>query len=158
MSKNQSWYVVHSKPHKEKAVYKQLCAKSIEAYYPTIHVKPVNPRTSKIRPFFPRYLFAHTNLDEIGVGTIQWMPGVKDLVPQGSEPISIPDSIISELKRLVAEIDEGEPLVAEYLKRGSLVHITEGPLVGNDMLFDMQLSGSDRVLILLSLAGRYNVE
>ena len=97
----------------------------------------------------------HTNLDEIGVGTIQWMPGVKDLVPQSSEPISIPDSIISELKRLVAAIDKGGPLDAEYLKQGSLVQITDGPLVGNDVLFDMQISGSDRMLILLSLAGRY---
>ena len=155
MSKNQSWYVMQSKPRKEKVVYKQLCAKSIEAYYPTVCVKLVNPRTSKIRPIFPEYLFVYANLDEIGVGTIRWLPGVKDLVPQGGEPISIPDSIISELKRLVAVIDEGGPLDVEYLKRGGLVHITDGPLVGNDVLFNMQISGSDRVLILLSVAGRY---
>jgi transcription antitermination factor NusG len=158
MSKKNSWYVVHSKPRKEHLVYKQLCAKSIEAYYPTIRVKPVNPRASKIRPFFPRYLFVHTNLDEIGVGTIQWMPGVKDLMPQGSEPISIPDSIISELKRLVAAIGKGGTLDAEYLKQGSLVQITDGTLVGNDVLFDMQISGSDRVMVLLSLADRHNIE
>ena len=154
MSKKQSWYVVQSNPHKEYSVYKQMCSKSIEAYYPTIRVKPVNPRASKIRPIFPGCLFVHTNLDEIGVGTIQWMPGVKDLVPHGSAPISIPDSIISELKRFVAVIDEGGPLDVQYLKRGSLVHITDGPLVGHDVLFDMQISGSDRVMVLLSLAGR----
>ena len=136
-------------------MYKQLCSKSIEAYYPTIRVKPVNPRASKIRPIFPGYLFVYTNLEKIGIGAIQWMPGVKDLVPHGGEPISIPDSIISELKRLVAVIDEGGPLAVEYLKQSSLVQITDGPLVGSDALFDMQISGSDRVLILLSLAGRH---
>jgi transcriptional antiterminator RfaH len=155
MSKNQSWYVVHSKPRKEHSVYKQLCAKSIEAYYPTIHVKPVNPRTSKIRPFFPGYLFVRMDLGGSDVGAARWLPGVKDLVPQGSEPISIPDSIISELKRLVAIIDEGGSLDVEYLKRGSLVQITDGPLVGHDVLFDMRFSGYDRVMILLSLADRH---
>ncbi len=158
MKENRSWYVVHSKPHKEYSVYKQLCAKSITAYYPTLHVKPVNPRASKIRPFFPRYLFVHTDLEKIGAGAIQWIHGVKYLVPQGGEPISIQDSIISELKRFVTVIDKGEPLDVEYLKRGSLVQITEGPLVGNDILFNMRISGLERVIVLLSLASCHGVK
>ena len=96
----------------------------------------------------------NTNLGKVGVDAIQWIPGVKHLLPQGGEPLPIPDFIISELKRLVAGIDKRCPLDVRAMQEGSLVKIADGPLIGNDMLFDMQISGLDRVMVLLSLANR----
>ena len=157
MRENRSWYVVHSKLRKEYAVYEQLCAKSIEAYYPTLRVKPVNPRSAKIRPIFPRYLFVNTNLGEIGVEAIQWIPGVKYLMPQGGEPLSISDIVINELKRLVTVIDKRGPLDVMNVQQGGLAQITDGPFAGNNVLFNMQISGLDRVMIILSLANGHSV-
>ena len=65
MDANQSWYVIHSKPRKENQVYSQLQARAIETFYPTIRVKPVNPRSAKIRPYFPGYLFVRVDLDAV---------------------------------------------------------------------------------------------
>lgn len=39
------WYALHVKPHKERAVYEQLLARDITAYYPHVRVKPKNPRS-----------------------------------------------------------------------------------------------------------------
>jgi transcription antitermination factor NusG len=158
MIENRSWYVVHSKLRKEYAVYRQLCAKSIEAYYPTLRVKPVNPRAAKIRPIFPRYLFVNTNFGEIGVNAIKWIPGVKHLLPQGGEPFPISDVVISELKRLISIIDKGCPLDTGTTQEGSLVQITDGPFAGNNVLFDLQISGLDRVMVILSVANGHSVK
>jgi len=61
-----SWYVIHSKPRKENQVNAYLRTQGFETFYPTLRVQPVNPRASRIRPYFPRYLFVHADLDEVG--------------------------------------------------------------------------------------------
>jgi transcriptional antiterminator RfaH len=153
MSTKQTWFVVQTKLRKENMVYDQLCAKSIEAYYPTLLVNPVNPRASKIRPFLPEYLFVRVDLEKIAMETIKWLHGVKQLVERDDEPVSIPDSIIKELKQQIVVINETCSLDIEYLKQGSLVQLTDGPLAGHDLLFDMRLSGTERVQVLLEIAG-----
>lgn len=154
MGSTKSWYVLQSKPRKENQVYSQLCSKSIEAYYPTIRVKPVNPRSAKIRPYFPSYLFVYVDLDEIGVGAVQWIPGVNRLVQFGGEPASIPDEFVIELKRQITRINDAGPFDPNGLKKGDPVRITEGVLAGYEAIFDLRLGGNDRMRVLLELAGR----
>lgn len=51
------WFVLRSKPNKEDFFYDQLLAHRLEVFYPCIRVQVVNPRTRKIKPYFPGYLF-----------------------------------------------------------------------------------------------------
>ena len=149
-----AWYVLNSKPHKENQVHSQLRANAIEAYYPTIKVKPVNPRASKIRPFFPGYLFARVDLAAVGISKLQWMPGVRKFIQFGNNPASIPDQFIRELKVRIDTIEDAGGLVFAQLEKGDLVEIVNGPFKGYDAIFDMRLSGDARVRILVEMAGR----
>lgn len=65
------WYTIFTKPHKETQVQDYLQSKDIEIYFPTLHVKPVNPRSATVRPYFPRYLFARADLAEVGVSMLR---------------------------------------------------------------------------------------
>ena len=149
-----AWYVIHTNPRKEQQVYRQLCVRAIEAFYPTIRVKPVNPRASKTRSLFPRYLFVRANLEEIGLNKLQWIPGVNRLVQFGGQPASVSDRIVFELKKQLSAIQKAGPLDLNGLKKGDRVRITEGSLAGYEALFDLRLSGEDRVRVLLQLVGR----
>lgn len=148
------WYVLHSKPRKEGQVNAYLQAQGFETFYPTLRVEPVNPRASKIRPYFPRYLFVHADLDEVGVSALQWVPGAIGLVQFDGHVVPVPDSVVHELKRRVAAIEAAGGLTFDGLQPGDPVRITHGPFAGYEAIFDMRLSGSERVQVLLQMLGR----
>src|SRR5687768_13898413 len=89
-----SWFAVHTKPRCESQADAYLRSQKLDTYYPTLTVKPVNPRASKIRPFFPGYLFIHVNLEAVGRSALEWAPGTTGLVSFGGEPAAIPDHFI----------------------------------------------------------------
>lgn len=142
------WYVLNVKPHKERIVNRFLRSKGVEVYFPTLRVEPVNPRASTIRPYFPGYLFVHLDLQDRGQNALRWTPGTRGLVRFGSEPAMVPDTLIDELRKRVAQANEmrDDP----ELKSGDRVRITGGPFEGYEGLFDTYLSGQDRAQILLA--------
>ncbi len=149
-----TWYVLRSKPHKEKQVHSQLLAHGVETYYPILRVRPVNPRSAKIRPYFPGYLFVHVDLAAIGLGTLQYLPGAAGLVQFDNYPPPIPDSFIVQLKQRITTIEQSGGLALDGLKHGDVVRITDGPLAGYEAIFDVRLSGTERVRVLLDMLGR----
>jgi transcriptional antiterminator RfaH len=151
---NRAWYVIQSKPHKENQLCAYLQSQALEVYYPVLHVKPANPRSSKIRPLFPRYLFVRTNLDEIGLSTLRWMPYAIGIVEFDGYAAPVPDAIMYELRRRVEALEAAGGPTFDGLKPGDRVRITEGALAGYEALFDMRLSGGERVQVLLEMLGR----
>lgn len=151
---NQSWYVMQSVQYKEKQLHQCLLARGIECFYPTITVDPVDPRSAKIRPYFPGYLFVHADLKEIGLSKLQWLPGAVGLVCYGEYPAPVPDHVIYKLKAHLAEHGTSHP-THPTLKTGDRVRVIDGPLAGYEAIFDMTLSGHDRVRVLLDILGRH---
>ena len=100
------WYAVYSQPNKEESLWRQLQRRSIDVFYPRIKVKPVNPRSRKIRPYFPRYLFVNVDLEEIGISKLQYIPFAVGLVSFGGEPAIVPENLIQTLKQKVKEIEQ----------------------------------------------------
>lgn len=149
-----AWYVLHSKPRKEQQVNAYLRAQGFETFYPTLRVQPINPRASKMRPYFPRYLFVRADLDEVGISALQWVPGAIGLVEFDGYVAPVPDSVVHELKRRVAAIEAAGGLTFDGLQPGDPVRITHGPFAGYEAIFDMRLSGSERVQVLLQMLGR----
>ncbi len=145
------WYVLQSKPQKENLLYDQLCLRKIEAYYPRLHVKPINPRSRKIRPYFPGYLFVRVDLESVGLSSLQWIPGERGLILYGGEPAIVPDAIINAIRRKVDEINFAGGVTLCTIKPGDPVEIKSGPFAGYSAIFDMRLSGNDRVRILLKM-------
>ncbi len=148
------WYALQTKPRKESQVDSYLRSNQVEVFYPTAKVRPVNPRAAKIRPYFPRYLFVHADLEDVGVSALQWIPGGIGLVRFGGEPAIVPDNFVYELRRRVAEIRAAGGLHLDGLKPGDIVNITDGPFAGYEAIFDLRLSGEDRVQVLLQWLGR----
>jgi transcription elongation factor/antiterminator RfaH len=145
------WYAMRSKPNKEEFLAQQLQAHGFEHYYPALRVNPVNPRSRKVRPYFPNYLFVHVDLDVINVSDLRWMPGASSLVSFDGDPASVPDPLIVAIKK---QVDQHNTSLREQTKNfqaGEKVLIQDGPFAGYEAIFDTHISGEDRVRVLLSL-------
>ncbi len=143
------WYALRTKPRKEDIVWQQLRTQEIEHYYPRVRVHPVNPRSRKVKPYFPGYLFIRVDLEDRGISAFQWMPHSLGLVSFGGEPARIPDNVLHEMRQRVQEIAEAGGELFDGLKPGDTVRVHEGPFAGYEAIFDSRLDGRERVRVLL---------
>jgi transcriptional antiterminator RfaH len=152
-----NWYAINSHPHKEEALYRQVQLQGIEVFYPCVRVNPVNPRSRKIRPYFPGYLFVHVDLANTGPSIFQWMPHARGLVSFGGEPSPVPDGLIGAIRKRVSEIAAAGGELFDGLKSGETVIIQNGPFAGYEAIFDLRLPGTERVRVLLKMLSERNV-
>jgi len=145
------WYVLRSKPRKEYVVYRQVRNQGFEVYYPRLKIVPVNPRSRKVKPYFPGYMFVQVDVDDIGLSIFQWMPHTLGLVCIGDEPAIVSDNILIEIKNRVDQITEAGGELFEGLAHGEPVTISDGPFAGYEAIFDTRIPGSERVRVLLQL-------
>ncbi len=151
------WYALRSKPNKEEFVWRQAESQGINTFYPRIRVNPINPRARKVRPYFPGYLFVRVDLEQARVTAFKWMPEAAGLVMFDGRPAVVEDQLIESLKRHVEALNRAEAQPLEGLKRGDPLEIRSGPLAGYQAIFDVALSGRERVRVLLMLLGRQSV-
>ncbi len=152
------WYAIKSHPHKEELLFHQIGARGFEAYYPRIRVQPVNPRSRKIRPYFPGYLFVRVDLELVGISIFQWMPYASGLVSFGGEPAVVPDLLVSALEQKITDINASGGELFSALKPGTPVHIQGGPFEGFEAIFDTRLPGTERVRVLLKMLNNQSVK
>jgi transcription antitermination factor NusG len=144
-----SWYVLHSKPNKEDFLFSQLKNRDIKVYYPRLRVEPVNPRSRKIKPFFPGYLFVQVDLEATPLSSLAYIPGANRVISFDQEPAIVPDEVILTIKSNVDQINENPDLYHQQLKHGDPVIIQGGPFEGYQAIFDTRLKGSERVRLLV---------
>jgi len=145
-----AWYVVRSKPNKEEFLAGQLSAYGIKVFYPRIQVKTVNPRARKLRAYFPSYLFVYVDLETVSTSTLHWMPGSVNLVSFDGVPAPVPETLIAAVERQVENINASQKNMMLGLKPGDIVSIHDGPFAGYEAIFDGQITGRERVRVLLS--------
>jgi transcription antitermination factor NusG len=148
------WYAIQSKPYKEEALCGQLLTAGFEVFYPKIRANPVNPRARKIKAYFPGYLFVKADLEITGLSVLQYTPFARGLVAFDKEPATVPEALISAIRKKVDDINlkGGETLAA--LVPGQAILITDGPFAGYSGIFDMSLSGNERVKVLIELLSK----
>jgi transcription antitermination factor NusG len=151
---SKSWYTLHSHPHKEDLLDQQVQARGYLVFSPWIRVHPVNPRSRKIQPYFPGYIFVCADLEVSGISTFQRMPYGTGLVSFGGDPAIVPETLIQALRKRIDEINLAGGELLEALKPGDEVHIHSGPFEGYDGIFDAHLPGTERVQILLKMLGQ----
>jgi len=152
MSKD--WYALRVKPHKERAVSRLLQSRDIQMFFPTLRVKPVNPRSAKEKPYFPGYLFIKANLSEMGKNAFSWIQGTHGLVVFGGIPAVVPERLINDLQAKLTELNAQQPGRLQ-VKKGESVRIVSGPFAGYEAIFDAHLPGSERVQVLLAFLSNY---
>jgi transcription elongation factor/antiterminator RfaH len=144
------WYALRVKPHKEKPISQRLAEDDIENYLPLVQVEPVNRRNATQKPYFPGYLFIHTDLEETGINKFRWLPGAIGLVEFGGIPAVVPTNLINRLQQLMDEIKQSGGLTKYEFSQGDRVRIINGPLEGYEAIFDLHMEGKDRVQVLLA--------
>jgi len=147
----EQWYALRTKSRKEDIVWRQLQAQEMESFYPRLRVNPVNPRSKKIKPYFPGYMFVRVDLEQSGLSMFQWMPHAVGLVMFGGEPAYVPDNLIHAIRQKVEAIAAAGGEVLDGLEPGDSVRIQEGPFSGYEAIFDSRVPGSERVRVLLKL-------
>jgi transcription antitermination factor NusG len=150
-----NWYALYVKPHKEQSVNDLLVANGITSFYPCLRVKPVNPRSRKIRPFFPGYIFVYLDLDEVGSNALRWTEGTYGLVTFGDEPAAVPENLIHEVRRRVDEHNAAGGRQPPPMEPGDRVVIVDGVFQGYEAIFDADLAGQDRVQVLLTYLSKH---
>lgn len=148
-----SWYALRSKPHREAMVWRQAQAMGYDTFYPRLKVRPVNPRAKSVRPYFPGYLFVRANLEAAGLSTFRYMPHAIGIVCFGGEPAIVPDHLIQALRKRVEDLRVAQIDPLNGLRRGDRVTIEGGPFEGYEAIFDVRISGAERVRVLLNLLG-----
>jgi transcriptional antiterminator RfaH len=128
-----------------------------EVYFPQMRVKPVNPRARKIVPYFPGYLFVRADIKQTGLSVFQWMPHAKGLVVFGEEPSIVSENLIQTLQTKLELLNtENEKQKSPY-KPGDLLMIDQGPFKGYEAIFNEQISGKDRVRVLLKMLSNQSI-
>ena len=118
---NLQWYVLRSKPNKELILWRELIARGFECFYPQLHVRPVNPRSRTVRPYFPGYLFLQLQREQVSLSTLQWMPFASGFVAFDGIAATVPLHLVEAIRKHVDEINaKGAEFIAS-LKRGDLV-------------------------------------
>jgi transcriptional antiterminator RfaH len=145
------WYVLCSKPRREAALTRYAQSRGHKVFYPTIPLRPVNPRASKVGPYFPGYVFLRATLSDISESSFRWMPHSQGLVQIGGEPAAVPDPMVRDLRRHIERIWEEGEIPGPQLSRGEPVTVLEGAFAGYEGIFDCSLPGGDRVRVLLKM-------
>ena len=144
------WYALRSKPNKEELLMDQLLIRKMEVYYPRIRVKPVNPRSRHLRSYFPGYLFVKIDLCQVSISNLAWIPGANHLVSFDGLPATIPDSLITAVRKKVDAFHQDCGKNSCAWEPGNRVVIGYGPFAGYEAIFDGHISGKERVRVLLT--------
>lgn len=145
-----SWYVMQSKPQKERFLNSQLSINLIETFLPLIRTTNRNGKPMT-RSFFPGYMFVHVDLANQGISDLNWIPGARGLVCFGDQPASVPDQFITQLRKKLEVVNTKPGSNYNKHQPGDLVTIVSGPLKGYQAIFNHYLPEKDRVRLFLKL-------
>jgi len=143
------WYLVRTKPGKERWVSGQLSAILPEVFLPMLEARTTRwgKLAWSVMPLFPCYVFAQFDL-QTRYFDVKYMAGVQGIVSAGCEPLAVPMPIVEEIKcRGVNGVVKIEP---RKFDNGERVRVADGPFRGFEAIFERYLSGAERIAILLS--------
>ncbi|MDH4232712.1 MAG: hypothetical protein OEW04_11875 [Nitrospirota bacterium] len=149
------WYAIYIKPNCEDSTAQQLRNAGIEVLNAKIRTKKYFRGKYKqvIEPLFPSYLFARFDCERHG-HMIRYTRGVKYVVGR-QNPLVVPKALIETIKqRMQDDIVTPAP---EKFENGERVLIREGPFANFFGIFEREVPGKERAMILLE-ALHYKLE
>ena len=146
------WYVIQTKPKKEREAASYLLTKGLEVFNPL--TKAFSQRNGKIdkvcKSLFPNYIFVKFDLDQ-SYNLVRWARGVRKVLGFGEYPSPLSDEVIEMIKKRT----DANGIVRKtcHFEPNDLIRIKSGPLRELLGIFDRWVADSDRVKILLNLIG-----
>ncbi len=152
-----NWYAIYTKPKSEDSTVYHLNNAGIETLSPKIKVIKYKRKkyTEVIEQLFPSYIFALFDKDKHG-HMIKYTRGVRYIVGK-ENPIKVHPKIINAIReRMDGNIVTPAP---ESFKPGDRVLIKEGPFKDFYGIFERNVPGRERAMILLEvLHSKLNIE
>ena len=133
------------------ALFHQVTTHKVECFYPRIYVEPVNPRSAKVRPYFPGYMFVRIDPEEMGFSLFEWMPFSQGLVSYDKVPAPVPEELIDNLRIYLKNINGTDNLKKDKFEPNANIRIVEGLFEGYEAIFTTRIKGVERVRVLLKL-------
>ena len=147
---NYHWYVVQTKPKKEKVAAVNIGRESIEVFFPRMEaVSYIYGKQRKvIQSLFPNYIFARFDPFK-SYRLVSYSTGVARVVGFNRGPYPVSDQIIEIIKRRV----DTNCVVrkALHLKAGDRVRVRTGPFRDLMGIFERWTSDEGRIRVLLTL-------
>ena len=136
-----SWYLVRTKPSKERYVSAQLAQLAPEVFLPLLSTaeRHADPR-DHIVPLFPQYVFLRCDLTA-HYFPIRYVPGVSSFVTVGRDPLPVPQSVVESVRARCTN-DVGPFAAKGVSTRPSSSDLT-GPFRGFEAVFERYLSGAE---------------
>lgn len=142
------WYAVYTKPKKEDSVAFLLQNIGLEVLNPKIKFRKFkrNKLTDVIEPLFPCYLFTNFDKDKYA-HLITYTRGVRYVVGK-KNPLVVQDEVVNVIKD---GIEDNNLIVIKpsTFKNGDKVLIKDGPFKDFHGIFEKEIKGHERVMILL---------
>ena len=142
------WYAVHTKPRCEALAEASLNHLGVEVFLPLVKERRMccGKQGPKTVPMFPRYLFVRCEMS-FQYRAIAYARGVKQFVSFGSGPAPVDEGIVEGIKSRgkngVLELSESN------FNTGQIVQIKAGPLHGLEAVFEREMAGAQRAMLLL---------
>jgi len=155
-TETEQWYVIHTKPRKEKFAQFNLKLKGLRVFLPQLQLPQASQKHQRVAPLFPGYLFVRIRfLEEYHY--VIWTPGVKRLLSFNGTPATLGEDIVSFLMEQATP--EGIITARSNLKAGQTIQVNGGPFDGLVGIVHKPPDARGRVRILLNLLKRLvNVE
>jgi len=150
MADASKWYVVFTKPRREKTALENLDKQGFRCFFPQVIKR--SRRKNTVEALFPRYLFIEVDTAKQSVAPVRATLGVVGLVRFGDQPASIPRHIIQQIRQRIDPESGLVVLQSPTFKPGDKVTIQHGPLQGLEGIFQAR-AGRDRAILLMSLLG-----
>jgi len=150
-SLQEHWYATYTRSRHEKSVAEQLQQRAVECFLPLYQTaRRWKNGTFKVQfPLFPGYLFVHIPLkDRLKVLQVS---GVVRLVGFNGLPTPLPHADIEIIRSALRKGIDAQP--HPYLKVGTRVCITSGPLAGLHGIL-LRKKGKPRVIVSVDMIMR----
>ena len=147
-----NWLLSQVKPRQEMRALENLERQQAQCYCPKIQVEKLRRgKRIQVEALFAGYLFINVQPQQncLTYTSIRSSRGVSKIVGFGAEPISIPETLIEQLKLresagLACAKSEDLPQV------GDQINIIEGPFKGLQALYS-HTDGQQRAIVLINL-------
>lgn len=155
MSEDAKWYVVRTLVRAEERALLNLARQGFEVFTPRIARSVRHARRSfwRLTPVFPGYVFIRMDASRQRWRPVDSTVGVAGIVKIAGAPAPLPAGLVDQLKAL-ADANGAVTGHAETISVGDSVRVLGGPF-DNWIGEVFSLPAKDRILLLISMAGRH---
>lgn len=150
-SSSDHWYALRCKSNMEFIVNDQLKAKLIPNYLPVYAVRPVNPRSHTLKPYFPGYLFVNDEPEKLYAEKVFLMRGVIGLVQFDGIPAPIHPNLIEAIRRQTHQLSLEQKQAQSGFVAGDEVLLEDDVIGQLEGIFEKCVNGKERVSVLLKM-------